>query len=114
MSNEATIPVTQFVDIVAKLTAQKAAPEHKEPVDIGPRIVVIDRGWVLIGKVTQHHDHVVINTAKCIQRWGTTQGLGQLVTGPTGDTIAHPMGDVEVPNRAVIFTMQVDASPWGL
>ena len=71
---------------------------------MGPQqIVIADRGWVYVGKTRTDGDRLVVENARCIRRWGTTKGLGQLAaSGPTPDTTLDPMGLLVVPMRAVI------------
>ena len=72
--------------------------------EMGPQqIVVVDRGWVYVG-IARHVDGALkIENARCIRRWGTTRGLGELAeSGPTSETKLDPMGTVLVPDRAVI------------
>lgn len=66
--------------------------------DIGPkRIVVADRGWIFVGDCEDHADgSVTIRNTKNIRRWGTTNGLGELVNGPTANTKADSYGEVRV------------------
>ncbi len=69
-------------------------------------IVVIERGWVVVGEVTSAPDKLTITNARCIRRWGTTQGLGQLIDGPQPDTVLDPLGTVVVPIRSVIMRIR--------
>lgn len=63
---------------------------------LGPvRIVVADRGWIFVGSCEDHTDGTVtIKNARNIRRWGTTQGLGQLVMGPLPETKHDQYGTV--------------------
>ncbi len=70
--------------------------------DLGTQIVVADRGFVYVGKVTVDGDHATITNARNIRKWGTSNGLGELVDGPTKDTVLDQVGEVLVPMRAVI------------
>lgn len=72
--------------------------------NMGPQqIVVLDRGWVYVGKTEEQGDKLVIEDARCIRYWGTTRGLGQLAAdGPTRDTKLDPVGRLKAPMRAVI------------
>ena len=72
------------------------------PRDLGTQIVVADRGFVYVGKVTLDGDAATITNARNIRKWGTTQGLGELVGGPTKDTVLDQVGEVVIPMRAVI------------
>lgn len=78
----------------------------------GWRIVVVDRGWVLVGQCTDHGGHVRVSHARCVRNWGTSRGLGELVSGPTKETKHDWMGEVDVPMRAVIFTLIVAEDAW--
>jgi len=44
------------------------------------KIVVLDRGFVYVGHVKLDGDFVTITGAKNLRKWGTTKGLGELVS----------------------------------
>lgn len=66
------------------------------------KIVVLDRGFVYVGKVADEGENLRITNCRNIRRWGTTKGLGELVEGPTKDTKLDVVGEVIAPKRAVI------------
>ena len=72
----------------------------------GFAIVVLDRGFVYVGDVTFDVDWCVIRNAKNIRIWGTTKGLGELVNGPTSQTVLDDVGTVRAPMRAVISLIE--------
>lgn len=80
----------------------------KQPVSKQPAtmIVVLDRGFVYVGKVTVGATNVTITNARNIRRWGTTKGLGELVNGPTTSTVLDEVGEVIAPLRAVIHLIK--------
>ena len=78
----------------------------------GLAIVVLDRGFVYIGNVTLDTDWCLIEKAKNIRVWGTTKGLGELVSGPTSSTKLDQVGTVRAPMRAVISVIDVDGAKW--
>ena len=78
----------------------------------GTAIVVLDRGFVYIGNVTVDGDSGLIENAKNIRVWGTTNGLGELVNGPTKDTKLDAVGNVRAPMRAVISIIDAKADKW--
>ena len=80
----------------------------------GHHIVVLERGWVYVGKVTQTSaDTLRIDDASCVRRWGTTNGLGELAAkGPQRDTKLDPAGVVEAPMRSVLFTIATNPDAW--
>ena len=78
----------------------------------GLAIVVLDRGFVYIGKVTIDNDWCLIENAKNIRIWGTTNGLGELVKGPTATTKLDQVGTIRAPMRAVIHVIDVETDKW--
>ena len=91
----------------AKRPAQRA---RKTPDPI--QIVVLDRGYVYVGRVRRDSNFVHITQARNIRRWGTTQGLGQLVHGPLAATVLDAVGTVHAPLRALISLIDVEQEPW--
>ncbi|MHB8392686.1 MAG: hypothetical protein ACYDBH_24420 [Acidobacteriaceae bacterium] len=85
--------------------------EHK-CVLTGTALVVLDRGFVYVGHVTVDGDWCRIENAKNIRIWGTTNGLGELVNGPTQKTKLDTVGSVRAPMRAVISIIDADAEKW--
>ena len=83
------------------------SPEHK-----GWQIVVLQRGWVVVGDVTREGDELVIADASVIRYWGTKKGLGELVEGPLEKTILDPAGIVRANVLGVVLTIDVKAEKW--
>lgn len=78
------------------------------------QIVVLQRGWVVVGDVSQDGgpDYIKVENASVIRYWGTTKGLGELVDGPTPSTKLDKAGTVRAHVLAVVFTLDVDAEKW--
>jgi hypothetical protein len=74
--------------------------------ELGTQIVVLERGFVYVGKVKVDGDWVTIENARNIRRWGTTKGLGELAGGPTKETKLDEAGTVQAPMRSVIQFVQ--------
>ena len=87
--------------------------EHK-CVLTGTAIVVVDRGFVYVGKVDIDDQWCVVTNAKNIRYWGTTEGLGELVNGPLEKTKLDDVGVVRIPMRAVISVIEANESQWKL
>lgn len=72
-----------------------------------PEIIVMDRGFVLVGRARPDPDDylsVIVDDCCTVRRWGTTAGLGQLAReGPLGDTILDPEGDGVCVNRLFVL-----------
>ena len=77
----------------------------KEQIDMGWQIVVVDQGFVYVGKVRYTGTGFVeITNADNLRQWGTTRGLGELAHGPTAKTVRDPVGIVMVPvGRVVLY-----------
>jgi hypothetical protein len=93
-----------------------AEPERSsganEGVKMETRIVVLQRGWVVVGNFAQDGEEVVVTKAKVIRRWGTTKGLGELVDGPKENTVLDPAGEVRANKLAVVLTVQCNPEAW--
>lgn len=81
------------------------------------RIVVLQRGWVVVGRVSHGTSvtaeaELVISSASVIRRWGTTKGLGELVTGPKPETKLDPAGLVRVHPLSVVLSIDADEKGW--
>jgi len=75
--------------------------------------VIAQRGWVFVGEVERSGDDVIITNAKCIRRWGTTNGLGQLAAnGPQKATVLDDMGTVRLHQLAVVASIDCEARKW--
>jgi hypothetical protein len=74
------------------------------------QIVVAQRGWVYVGRVSVEGDDLVIRDAKNIRKWGTSRGLGELRNGPLPATVADDYGTVRMPMLSVVS--RIDAEGW--
>lgn len=87
-----------------------------EKSDHGLAIVVADRGWVWVGQVTgpEVGDHFIhITGARCVRRWGTSEGLGELAKkGPLPNTKLDAPADVKVSAKAVIAIVPCEPAAW--
>lgn len=78
------------------------------------RIVILQRGWVMIGDFEREGSECRLFNASVIRKWGTTKGLGQLAeNGPFPETVLDAcFGVVEFDYLTVIATISVDESKW--
>ena len=42
------------------------------------QILVLQRGWVVVGETKKEGSEVVVSKSSVIRRWGTTKGLGEI------------------------------------
>ncbi len=77
------------------------------------QILVLQRGWVVVGETKKEGSEVVVSKSSVIRRWGTTKGLGEIAAGgPTADTVLDPAGTVRVHELAVVMSIDCDAEKW--
>lgn len=92
------------------------------PADVptpGPRIedgeiaiVKFREAHCYIGRVYIRDKFVRMTYPKCIRRWGTTHGLGELYNGPLSSTVLDLSPELEIPMLAVNCLMRVNQSAW--
>lgn len=105
--NELTI--SQAKELASLFSGKK---ESSCPIENGARyIVTLQRGWIVVGNVTKEGDYLSITDAAVIERWGTTEGLGELaLTGPTDDTRLRKTAPLLTHELTVIHLMRVQNS----
>lgn len=87
--------------------------ETVEPKNSDIKIVVLQRGWVMIGRYTKAGDTVTLENAHVIRTWGTTKGLGELAfEGKKANTKLDKAGHVEFHVLTVVATINCDDKKW--
>jgi len=78
------------------------------------KIVVLQRGWVVIGKMEREGSQCKLHKASVIRSWGTSKGLGELaLEGPKSSTKLDPCnGLVEFDYLTVVLTISVNEEIW--
>jgi hypothetical protein len=76
------------------------------------KIVILQRGRVFIGRFERIGNDCKLHNASNIRVWGTTKGLGELIKGPTKDTILDYTGLVEFDYLTVVATINVNPNAW--
>jgi hypothetical protein len=77
------------------------------------KIVVLQRGWVYIGRFERIGNDCKPHNAYNIRSWGTTKGLPELVNGATKDTkLDKCEGVVEFDWLTTIHTITVNKDAW--
>lgn len=105
--------MNQIDEEIAKLTAKKKELVSAAKGDV--RIVIGQRGWVWVGRYTATTDEVVLTDAAVIRIWGTSKGIGELVSGPVaGKTMLDKCGTVRLHPLAVIASVECDSAKWSL
>lgn len=78
------------------------------------KIVVLQRGWVMVGRFEKSGSECKLHNASVIRSWGTTKGLGEIAAdGPTTSTKVDPTnGLVEFDYLTVVATISCNKSAW--
>lgn len=77
------------------------------------RIVVLQRGWVVVGRFSQDKEHCRLENAYVIRRWGTTKGLGELaICGPQSDTQLDATLPIQFHELTAVMHLECDEAKW--
>lgn len=103
-------PETMMIDDVKYVREDSI----KSTIPVGPiKIIILPRGWNMVGRFSQDGPHCKLENAAVIRRWGTTKGLGELAEkGPLKDTTLDPCGTVEIHELTIIAAMNCKESVW--
>lgn len=95
-----------------KYVRKDSVTNHKQ-FDGDIKIVVLQRGWVYIGRFERNGNDCKLYNAYNIRLWGTTKGLPELVNGATSSTkLDRCEGIVEFDWLTVVHTITVNKSKW--
>ena len=110
--NIENLTLKQFADFTQMLSGATGTSSSS----IGSRgkhIVVLQRGWVLIGDLMKQGHDCVLTNASVIRHWGTTKGLGEIAeNGKTDKTILDPTPQVSFNELTAILFIKCNESKW--
>lgn len=91
----------------------KGSEVSNEPKNSNIKIVILQRGWVMIGRWSQEGDMCALENAYVIRTWGTTTGLGQLaLEGKQPNTRLDKAGSVSFHQLTVIAMIDCREELW--
>jgi hypothetical protein len=78
------------------------------------KIVVLQRGWIVVGRFERKDTQCKLHNASVIRTWGTTNGLGEIAeSGPTSSTkLDKCKGVVEFDYMTVVLTIDCEVRKW--
>lgn len=77
------------------------------------KIVILQRGWVFIGKFSQEGQNCKLENAHNIRRWGTSEGLGELaLKGKQSETKLDKVGTVSFHELTTVAVLDCDENVW--
>lgn len=93
-------------DVNIQLSKKKVVPSKKQ-------IVILNRGWVVVGDYSEKGDEGTLSDASVIRSWGTTKGLGELAeNGPLTNTKLDPCPNVHFHKMTMVARMDVVETKW--
>ena len=102
-------PETMMIDDVKYVRADSVP----KPQPNGNRaVVVVDRGWIFAGDVTEENGRIYLDRAVWVFAWKSV-GFSKVVEDPKGHDIRPMSGRVDIPKECEIFRCPVEDT-WGL
>lgn len=107
-SNMGKCPNTMLVD------GEKYIKASTVDSDSTVKIVILQRGWVMVGRLERNGSDCKLHDASVIRKWGTTRGLGEIAEGgPTRETkLDKCNGVVEFDWLTVVASITCEESQW--
>ena len=94
---------------------KESIPSLSKPFEGDIKIVVLQRGWIYIGRFKRDGNLCSLINGYNIRTWGTTKGLAELVHGPTSNTkLDKCEGVIEFDWLTVVHTITVNPKKWSV
>ena len=87
---------------------------EEKQVDSPIKIVILQRGWVMVGRFERKGNDCILHNASVIRSWGTTKGLGEIAGGGPNSTtnLDKCNGLVGFDYLTVVATVDCDEEKW--
>jgi len=101
---------------IAKAIKGQSEPKQDAPaVEFGVTIVVLQRGWVVVGRLEKNGHQCLLTDASVIRVWGTKKGLGEIAKGgPTEKTVLDPTMSIRFHEMTSVAFFDCEDSKWKL
>ena len=77
------------------------------------RIVILQRGWVMVGRYLRAGDDCALTNCSVIRLWGTTKGLGEIAEGgPTSKTVLDKCPTARFHALTIVASLDCVESKW--
>ncbi len=95
-----------------KYVQKSSIPPQQITGDI--KIVILQRGWVMVGRFERNESECKLHNASVIRLWGTSKGVGEIAAnGPlSGTKLDKCHGVVEFDYLTVVATIACDKAKW--
>jgi hypothetical protein len=98
---------------IRKLSKLVNGEDSQEEKYLGIRIVILQRGWIFIGKLYQKGVDCRLENAYVIRRWGTSKGLGELASeGEKSETVLDYAGNVSFHKLTEVANLECNTKKW--
>ena len=95
-------------DAIRLMEVLKPKKQKHTEIHLGWNIVVLQRGWVVVGNLFKNGQYFTLKNPAVIRVWGTTQGLPELVDGPlSGTKLDRAKKDFHFHELTVVFFLEV-------
>ena len=82
-------------------------------VEMGINIVILDRGWVLVGELSKKGSVYHLKKGSVVRVWGTSKGIGEIAeNGPTSHTILDSIPETIFSESSYIMFVKCEDSAW--
>lgn len=79
------------------------------------QIVILQRGWVVVGDFSQSGSECSIKDGAVVRRWGTSKGLGELaVEGPQPNTVLDPIPLMKFHELTIVARLECNSNAWSV
>ena len=100
------------IELIKALLAD-TAEEETEYGGSEIKIVILQRGWVFVGRFSKVGSACKLTDASNIRTWGTTKGLGELAeNGVTESTKLDKVNDVSFHELSVVAMIDCNKKVW--
>jgi hypothetical protein len=98
---------------VKQLASIFAGKKEPKEFDGGVRIVILQRGWVVVGRYSRKGQQCRVTNGFVIRKWGTSDGLPELaIKGPLANTVLDKSPDIEFHQLTEIATIKCEEDKW--
>lgn len=105
--------IESIVKVIQALDSQKKSKKPQHECGGETKIIILQRGWIAVGKFYKKGSQCRLTKAAIIRKWGTTKGLGEIaMCGPTSDTVLDKSPDLEFHELTVVATMACSEDKW--
>lgn len=87
--------------------------KSKNTIPSKKQIVILNRGWVIVGDYSEKGDECLVKNASVVRVWGTSKGIGELAeNGPLSNTKLDPCPDVRFHKLTMVARIDCNEDKW--